>query len=251
MAPANLADVESTNYGIAQSWNDLLTIGALWLYLSGLLYFATRLIVGALRLRAIAAQGQSLTENQTKTLEITARAIGLKTTPECLVCERTSVPLTFGITRPIIALPPSYLSWDTTTQQNCLLHEMAHIRRRDSGWRLVGLLACCVYWFHPLSHFVARRIRSTSEDATDDVVLQSGVSRSAICVHHPRRQCRRSNRFIRVRRRNGDRSVYRSAAQSHTAVRRSSIDAQHAIEAAAVARLCAARNPRCSADSAG
>jgi hypothetical protein len=56
-----------------------------------------------------------------------------------------------------------------------LLHELAHVARRDSLSRSVASLVCALYWFHPGAWFAARRLRIEQEHAADDRVLTAGA----------------------------------------------------------------------------
>lgn len=83
-------------------------------------------------------------------------------------------PMTIGSR---ILLPTSAPEWDATQLSGVLLHERAHVERRDS---LLGILtdaACAVYWFHPLVWIAARRALFERERACDEAVLAAGVRR--------------------------------------------------------------------------
>ncbi len=55
-----------------------------------------------------------------------------------------------------------------------LIHECAHIARRDLLIGLVQRVVELVYWPHPLIHIMNRRLSRTREEACDDVVLSHG-----------------------------------------------------------------------------
>ena len=63
---------------------------------------------------------------------------------------RFSVPLTYGVLRPVI-LTPTSIDWENTKAlQYVLAHEYVHIRRFDSITKLVLITGLCVHWFNPL-----------------------------------------------------------------------------------------------------
>lgn len=64
--------------------------------------------------------------------------------------DKIVAPLTYGILKPVILLPKT-MDWQNEQQlQLVLAHEMAHIRRFDTLWKLVLAAALCVHWFNPL-----------------------------------------------------------------------------------------------------
>lgn len=92
------------------------------------------------------------------------------------VCEHAgvTVPMTCGIVRPMVILPGHARIWQTETRQTVLLHELAHVQRRDVAWQWLGRLACALYWFHPLAWLGLWQMRLLREHACDDAVVQSG-----------------------------------------------------------------------------
>jgi hypothetical protein len=89
------------------------------------------------------------------------------------------VPITWGVVRPIILLPLDVGEWPEQNLRAALLHEMAHITRRDWASLILSYLACAIYWFHPFVWLAASRMRDESEQACDDFVVTSGVPAAA------------------------------------------------------------------------
>ena len=86
------------------------------------------------------------------------------------------LPMTWGIWRPKIVLPSDVDAWDHAQLDAVLLHELAHIQRRDCLWQWIAHLATAVYWLNPLVWFAAVRMRADRECACDDLVLGAGMS---------------------------------------------------------------------------
>lgn len=93
------------------------------------------------------------------------------------------MPLTWGIARPRVLLPPGTEAWPADRLEAVLTHELAHVRRRDCAWQLIAEAACALHWFNPLAWAAARRLRLESEHACDDQVLIAG-SRGADYAGH-------------------------------------------------------------------
>lgn len=96
-----------------------------------------------------------------------------------MLSDRVDLPFTTGLFRPVIVLPADSEEWTQERQNAVLLHELAHVRRRDVAVQLVAQLACALHWFNPLVWIGAKRLRVESERASDDVVIANGVRASS------------------------------------------------------------------------
>jgi beta-lactamase regulating signal transducer with metallopeptidase domain/protocatechuate 3,4-dioxygenase beta subunit len=107
-------------------------------------------------------------------LERSSRQVGLRRRVTLLSSGPRQMPMTFGIWRPCVALPADAADWSAGRRRIVLLHELAHIARRDVPLQMVARLACAVYWFHPLAWWALRQMRVEREHACDDHVLRAG-----------------------------------------------------------------------------
>ncbi len=92
---------------------------------------------------------------------------------------RSSVPLSIGLLRSVIVLPETMLrTLDEAQWQAVLLHETAHIARRDH-WVGVGQrIAAMLFWWNPLVHWTCGKISELREEICDNhVVLVQGEGR--------------------------------------------------------------------------
>ena len=104
-----------------------------------------------------------------------SREMGLRKETQVLTTEDATTPMTWGIFRPVILLPAVLLGGDPARLRPVLLHELAHVARRDYVLHLLAQAACALYWFHPLVWLARREALRMRERASDDVVLHFGV----------------------------------------------------------------------------
>ncbi len=63
------------------------------------------------------------------------------------------------------------------SMRDVLVHELAHLLRRDCHWNLLRQLALSLFFFQPLLWMLSRRLESTAEEVCDDFVVQFGGDR--------------------------------------------------------------------------
>ncbi len=112
-----------------------------------------------------------------------ADRLGLEESPRLLQSADAKMPFACGVLKPTIVLPAESESWSLDRRRAVLLHELAHVRRRDLLGHTLGRLVCAVYWFHPLVWTAAKKLRSESERACDDLALACGTRATDYAEH--------------------------------------------------------------------
>ena len=163
----------------AKSSAPTLTAGAIgWLLLAAAWFAGAALVLG----RALVAQHRTLlaarraTAAPAEALAI-VRAHGSRA--RLVVGDGAVGPHVVGLARPIIVVPPALLD-DPQLLRAALLHELAHVRRRDAIGRYIQIAAGTLMWWFPLVRFVNRRLDHAREAACDAWALETGsLSRPA------------------------------------------------------------------------
>jgi TonB family protein len=109
--------------------------------------------------------------------------LGLAHAPTIRVSRLIAVPAVSGVLKPMLLLPPDASEWSDSCRTVVVLHELAHLKRRDCLVQLLSEVARAFYWFHPLMHAAAARLRDEREQACDDVVIASGTPPTLYADH--------------------------------------------------------------------
>ena len=85
-----------------------------------------------------------------------------------------------GLWRPTIVVPAALVTGEPALLRAALVHELAHVRRRDALGRCVQLAAAALYWWYPVVRLASRRLELAREAACDAWALEAGdISRPA------------------------------------------------------------------------
>jgi beta-lactamase regulating signal transducer with metallopeptidase domain len=143
-----------------------------------------RYAVAVATVRLIARRAHPLTDGPWMARVREAGAeLGMREPVRLLQAEGAAMPMTWGILRPVVLVPAEADGWTAERARVVLLHELAHVARRDCLWQTVARLACAAYWFHPGVWGAARRMHVEREQACDDQVLAAGTRASDYAGH--------------------------------------------------------------------
>ncbi len=160
---------------------EVLTL-AVWLVGVGVCCAST--LIGAISLCGLGRSSQRVSdESQLGLLTDLCRQLGVRRPVTLLQSHHRSMPMTWGAVRPRLLVPSEFADWENDRKQTVLLHELAHIKRRDYLVQLVTGLACAIHWFNPLVWLARRQMVSEREGACDDLALRMGIRSSDYAGH--------------------------------------------------------------------
>ena len=135
-----------------------------------------RLVLGVLAVQWMSRRTERVTDAswlpQARAL---AAELGISSSIRFLRSSRATMPMAWGVFRPAVLMPADADHWPAERLRIVLLHELAHVKRRDCLTHLLAQVSCAAYWFNPLAWVAARHVRTERERACDDLVLACGT----------------------------------------------------------------------------
>ena len=184
-APASPATATSTEH--RSTWTATLP-WLPWIWLGGASFALLPIILGAIALARLKRHSQPITTGSWQSLLTRCRQqISLTRRVTLRRSNRPIMPMTWGgfpvLGRATILLPPESDAWPADRRRAVLLHELAHVKRRDCLTQTLTQLACALYWFNPLIWLAGQRMLVERERACDDMVLLNETKASDYAEH--------------------------------------------------------------------
>ena len=180
VAPSAKEENDSTSARAA--WPDA-TLLAVFLWGAGTLGVLAYLIAGALGSWWIRRAARPLRAPWVDEAHVLAEAFEINRSVAIVESAAVTMPMVCGIWRPVIVMPPAVEHWSDDRRRVVVLHELAHIKRRDCLTQVLAQIVCAAYWFNPIVWFAARQLRIERERACDDFVLAAGEKGPDYAAH--------------------------------------------------------------------
>ncbi len=146
----------------------------LWCLVSG--FMLVKILFGLYGAFKLTHQGISMKGYPWQHLfQLFLRRISLKRNVRLVKNNQVTIPMTWGVSNPVILMPPGSSKWPVEQCSSVLFHELSHVKRGDFLVGLLSRISCSFYWFNPLSWIVLRRLQKEQEKACDEMVLKAGI----------------------------------------------------------------------------
>jgi beta-lactamase regulating signal transducer with metallopeptidase domain len=150
--------------------------GMTLVWMAGLLLGLMRMAAGGRRIAAMIREARPLDlEKHGDTLAQVKSALGTALLPAVVTSPAAAGPVAAGLFRSYVVLPEGLAeALAPPALRDVLIHECAHVFRRDPWVGLLQRLAAALYWPHPLVHYLNAQLTRAREEVCDNFVLQRG-----------------------------------------------------------------------------
>ncbi len=95
----------------------------------------------------------------------------LKRKPKIILSQKVHCPAVFGVFRPVFLMPANQICYLSKAEgRHIILHELAHIKRKDLWLHAIYMALQILYWFHPLVWWTSKRLQHLRELCCDATV---------------------------------------------------------------------------------
>ena len=151
-------------------------------WLAGIMLSLIHMLVGRFGLHVM-IKGATQENSHTGLLCDLCRRIGIRSNVQVYKSSQCIIPFTCFLFRPVILLPVNIHLWSKDRIRAVLLHELAHIKRKDHVTRCMARVVCSFLWFVPPVWIAYNNIQIEEEKACDASVIETGVSASDYAQH--------------------------------------------------------------------
>lgn len=157
-------------------WPSLLGV----VFIAGLGAAFLKLALGLYAVRLLRADSTAIEDAELqRVVDEVCRRLDCRRTVEVRQSRRLTSPATIGWRRPLVLLPACWRTWRAEERRVVLAHEIAHVGRGDYRAGVVAQFSLALHFYHPLVHWLARRLRLEQELAADALGAEAAGGREA------------------------------------------------------------------------
>jgi HEAT repeat protein/beta-lactamase regulating signal transducer with metallopeptidase domain/protein involved in polysaccharide export with SLBB domain len=154
-------------------------VGLAVLWVGGVLVLLVRCAAGWFFLERLRRHAKPVTPAAAALFESCRAEAGLRRRAALATHPDVGSPVTLGLFRPSVVVPPAWAELPEPAQRAALLHELAHLVRYDD-WLAAALeLVRAAFFFHPAVLWLLRRLECERELLCDEAAVMRGVPADA------------------------------------------------------------------------
>ena len=137
------------------------------IYVLGILVFIAKYIISYFKLKRVLKLGFAPSEEKMARIGAIATDHNIKL---CKVIEVADLPSAFvcGVIHPVLVIPAG-----NDIDEKIILHELFHLKNRDTLWSVIISALRCLHWCNPLIVYCANRALNDMESRCDQYVLEN------------------------------------------------------------------------------
>lgn len=167
------------------------------IFVAGLVLAVVRLALGLFAVRRLRARTTPIADASLEALvDDLRRRLGAARAIELRQSHELASPVTVGWRRPLVILPDDWREWTESERRVVLAHEIAHVGRGDYFTAVLAQLSVALHFYHPLVHWLARRLRLELELAADALGAEASGGREAYLITLAQMALRHDDRAI-------------------------------------------------------
>ena len=143
------------------------------IWVSGFFFFTIGIMRSLHHVEKLANRSTLPSPHELTLLKKLARQLGGSPQTALRISDGITSPVITGFVRPAILIPKGFIERVSEAQlREVLIHEFAHITRRDTLSNFLQKVVLAIFWFHPLVHLIDRQVSQAREEICDNHVLQ-------------------------------------------------------------------------------
>ena len=137
------------------------------IYVLGILVFIAKYIISYFKLKRALKLGFAPSEEKMARIGAIAANLNIKV---CKAVEVADLPSAFvcGVIHPVLVIPAG-----NDIDEKIILHELFHLKNRDTLWSVIISALRCLHWCNPLMVYCANRALNDMESRCDQYVLEN------------------------------------------------------------------------------
>lgn len=96
-----------------------------------------------------------------------------KSSAKLYISQYLHSPFVYGLFKPKIVVPENWKSWDKTSQEAVIQHELSHLKQGDNWLNLLKTLALALHFINPFVWILLKKVNYYSELISDNNAISS------------------------------------------------------------------------------